>query len=163
MSNSLAEIVHESMASSLLGYIKTLLRDCNTAEDIFQNVFCKLWQTKTSIENIKNLKAFVFAIARNEVWRELDKRKSRIRIVQDDSAFFEVAKPEQISILDSLSLEEALLRIPEEQREIVYLKIYGLLTFQEIADILKISINTATSRYRYGLEKMNKFLRENNE
>jgi RNA polymerase sigma-70 factor (ECF subfamily) len=44
--------------------------------------------------------------------------------------------------------------IPDEQREVIVLHIWGELTFAQIADLLEISANTAASRYRYALAKL---------
>lgn len=49
------------------------------------------------------------------------------------------------------AMEDALRRVPEDQREVLVLKIWGELTFQQIADELGIPPNTAASRYRYAL------------
>ena len=48
----------------------------------------------------------------------------------------------------------ALGEIPEEQREVVVLRIYGQLRFREIAELLSISINTVQSRHRYALDAL---------
>ena len=50
----------------------------------------------------------------------------------------------------------ALASLPAEQREIVILKLYHGMTFEEIGALVEISPNTAASRYRYGLEKLRK-------
>ena len=50
--------------------------------------------------------------------------------------------------------------VGQDQQEVVVLKIWGELTFQEIADTLDISGNTAASRYRYALEKLRDLLNE---
>ena len=49
------------------------------------------------------------------------------------------------------AIEEALQRIPNEQRDVLVLKIWGELTFDQIATELQLSPNTAASRYRYAL------------
>src|SRR5262245_2539860 len=54
----------------------------------------------------------------------------------------------------SVALQSALKSLPAEQREVVVLKIWGQLTFEEAAAIIGISPNTAASRYRYGIEKL---------
>jgi RNA polymerase sigma-70 factor, ECF subfamily len=54
----------------------------------------------------------------------------------------------------ALALQSALRVLPEEQREVVVLRIWGQLTFDEIAGVVDISPNTAASRYRYGLMKL---------
>ncbi len=55
-------------------------------------------------------------------------------------------------------LAAAVERLPNEQREVVILKIWNELTFAEIAGILEISQNTAASRYRYALGALKKTL-----
>ncbi|MCX7886907.1 MAG: sigma-70 family RNA polymerase sigma factor [Verrucomicrobiae bacterium] len=51
-------------------------------------------------------------------------------------------------------VEAALRELPEEQREVLILKLWGNLTFREIAETLQIPQNTAASRYRYALETL---------
>jgi RNA polymerase sigma-70 factor (ECF subfamily) len=56
-------------------------------------------------------------------------------------------------------VEGALKRLPEFYREVVMLKIWGNLTFAEVACVLGIPANTAASRYRYGLTEMRKLMK----
>jgi len=51
-------------------------------------------------------------------------------------------------------LDAAMAGLPEEQREVIVLHLQGKLPFREIARLQEISINTALSRYRYGLDKL---------
>ncbi len=44
--------------------------------------------------------------------------------------------------------------LPEEQKEVIYLKVFDGLTFREIGSVCGVSANTAASRYRYGIEKL---------
>jgi RNA polymerase sigma-70 factor (ECF subfamily) len=53
-----------------------------------------------------------------------------------------------------LALQSALADLPVEQREVVVLRVWGRMTFEEAAVVLEISPNTAASRYRYGLAKL---------
>jgi RNA polymerase sigma-70 factor (ECF subfamily) len=57
-------------------------------------------------------------------------------------------------------IQEAMEKLPEIYREVVTLKVWGELTFAEIADSLDIPANTAASRYRYGLQELRKLTRE---
>jgi RNA polymerase sigma-70 factor (ECF subfamily) len=54
----------------------------------------------------------------------------------------------------TIELQSALGQLPEEQREVVVLHIWGQLNFEEVGAALEISPNTAASRYRYGLSKL---------
>jgi RNA polymerase sigma-70 factor (ECF subfamily) len=53
-----------------------------------------------------------------------------------------------------LALQSALAELPVEQREVIMLRVWGRMTFEEAAAVLDISPNTAASRYRYALEKL---------
>jgi RNA polymerase sigma-70 factor (ECF subfamily) len=53
-----------------------------------------------------------------------------------------------------LALQSALRELPEEQRAIIVLRVWGQMTIEEAALALDISPNTAASRYRYGLAKL---------
>ena len=57
-------------------------------------------------------------------------------------------------------IQDCLGKLPESQREVITLKIWGELTFAEIAEALSISPNTAASRYRYGLEALRHLTKE---
>ena len=56
-------------------------------------------------------------------------------------------------------LQVAMSKVSEKFREVLTLKVWGELTFQEIGETLDISANTAASRYRYGLESLRKILK----
>ena len=55
---------------------------------------------------------------------------------------------------ERLAIEQAMRELPAEQREVVHLKMFEGMTFQEIADVTGESINTVASRYRYAIEKL---------
>ena len=54
----------------------------------------------------------------------------------------------------AIALQSALQMLPDEQREIVVLRMWGQLSFAEAAEVAAVSPNTAASRYRYGLAKL---------
>ena len=56
------------------------------------------------------------------------------------------------------ALEQALKALPPEQREVVHLHVYEGMTFQEVAHATAESINTASARYRYAVDKMRRLL-----
>ena len=59
------------------------------------------------------------------------------------------------------ALQKAIEELPGNFRDVLVLKIWGELTFAEIADALAIPANTAASRYRYALEALRKILKPN--
>jgi RNA polymerase sigma-70 factor (ECF subfamily) len=60
---------------------------------------------------------------------------------------------------EALALQTALRRLPLEQREVVVLRIWGELTFEEVGVVVGCSTSTAASRFRYGCSKLRAVLR----
>jgi RNA polymerase sigma-70 factor (ECF subfamily) len=94
---------------------------------------------------------------------DLARRESR-RAVREESAETDRARLEPVFFAPvegeerRAAIEAALARLSEEQREVLVLKIWGELTFDQIAAQLEISPNTAASRYRYALGALRKEL-----
>ena len=65
-------------------------------------------------------------------------------------------RPDQRVILDEQArlLNDAVAELPDEQREVVLLRLKADMKFRDIARLQKTSVNTALSRYRYGLERL---------
>lgn len=59
-----------------------------------------------------------------------------------------------------VAIEDALRTLPDPQRQVLVMRIWGELTFAQVADALDISPNTAASRYRYALENVRRQWRE---
>lgn len=150
--------VFENYIDKLYHYALFLSRKKESAEEILQNILLKITRKTDLLKNVKNLKAYLYKSLRNEFADYIKKEKKEEYL---PSLLFD-GKSEGIKIEEILSLEEALQKLPDEQREIIILKIYEELTFSEIAELLEISINTAASRYKYGLEKLKESLGETN-
>ena len=103
----------------------------------------------------------VFATIRR---RAIDLARKEDRRHQRETAVGDLAATEWFdrSMEDremSQSIQCALQQIPAEQREVITLRVWGGLTFAEIAHALGLSVNTAASRYRYGLDTLRKLTR----
>ena len=126
------------------------------AEDIVQEAFVRFWRRQHSIENRALLYATVRSTALDRL-RSDQRRARREAVAAHDSAetfeppFFAMDEGQQL-------LAAAVERLPNEQREVLVLKIWNDLTFAEIGNVLEISQNTAASRYRYALGALRKTL-----
>ena len=126
------------------------------AEDVVQDAFVRFWRRQHSIEN----RALLYATVRSTA---LDRLRSDQRRARREAAVAVEGEPHfepQFTTVDEgqQMLAAAVERLPNEQREVVILKIWNELTFAEIANILEISQNTAASRYRYALGALKKAL-----
>ncbi|MBI3829072.1 MAG: sigma-70 family RNA polymerase sigma factor [Planctomycetes bacterium] len=124
-----------------------LLNSREEAEDAVQEVFVGLARARGSLMEVRNLDAYLFSSLRRACGQMLEQR-SRVQRSTD------AAQAVGSTVESPVDYQAALAALPLEQREVIVLKIDGGLTFEEVADALAISPNTAASRYRYALEKL---------
>ena len=151
----LEEII-DRIGDKLFNYLTIKLSSPLDAEDVLQEVFCRLVRYRVRFRFIQNPSAYVFRVARNEAIRFLKNRKTNVERYHSAEELAEVIQDNLIG-LENETLNQtakALAQIPEEQREIIVLKYFEELTFKEIASVCGISINTTTSRLRYGMKKL---------
>ena len=156
------KICYRELAPKLLLFARQWVASPADAEDVVQAAFVKFWQHQPMAqpEHYPLLYSTVRTCA-------LDFRRSserRIRreanpdagVVREDSPFFDHAVEQRE---DAALIELALRELPIEQREVVVLRVWGGLTFAEIAAALDQSINTISSRYRYALQALRRDLK----
>lgn len=126
-------------------------RSLADAEDVLQEAFVRFWRHQRSLGGdpgpllFTSIRRAAVDLARRDLRRE---RREQAAGLDDEASLFEpVAGAED----RTREIEAALRRLPAEQREVLMLKIWGELTFDEIALQLEIPLNTAASRYRYAL------------
>jgi len=126
------------------------------AEDIVQEAFVRFWRRQHSIENRALLYATVRSTALDRLRSDQRRARREAAVALDGAQHLEP----QFTTVDEgqRMLTAAVERLPNEQREVVILKIWNELTFAEIGQVLEISQNTAASRYRYALSALKKIL-----
>ena len=130
--------------------------------DLLQQVFVKLAKRPELLEGVRDERAFLLRLAHNLAIDLIRRRGTREKHSEQLAAepapiFAPASEPDARAFREALGL--ALGEIPSEQRAVVHLKLWEGLTFEQIADLLGIPLNTAASRYRYGLDKLRERLR----
>jgi RNA polymerase sigma-70 factor (ECF subfamily) len=143
-----ARELYERHGRALLAYACALLRDPSAAEDVLHQVFLNVLRGKAAIDG--EPARYLFRAIRNTALNHI---RGQSREVELAGAGVWLESPDG-STETSLALQSALGTLPAEQREVVVLKIWGQLTFEEAADVVGVSPNTAASRYRYGLDRL---------
>lgn len=127
------------------------------AEDVLQEAFVRYWKNQRHLGGSPD--ALILTSIRRAA---IDMGRSRQRrIAREQLAYENTEQVEWFEHKDSAQtelIEKALKQLPEEQREVVVMKIWGNLKFAEIAEALSIPLNTVTSRYRYALGALKKDL-----
>lgn len=154
------ERLYDEHAQALFAFLLNLTRNETDTRDILQDVFVKLARNPEVLEGVANVRSFLLRLAHNatiDLARRTHTRERYGAEQQNEPVFAQSPNPDEQSFRQALV--EALGELPEEQRVVVHLKLWEGMTFEAIAELLDISLNTAASRYRYGLDKLRQRLR----
>ena len=150
--------------------IYLLVKDKYLAEDLFQDVFIRIIDTLNGGRYTDEGKFLPWAlrIAHNmcvDHFRKV-KRSPSIK-TSDDRDIFEVlnffepgADHKMMQTQSHERVRKMIDMLPQDQREVIIMRHYADLSFKEIAELTKCSINTALGRMRYGLINMRKMMAE---
>jgi RNA polymerase sigma factor (sigma-70 family) len=154
--------IYEKYRDDLLRIACSLLNQTAAAEDIVHDVFISFVRNRNNFTLTGSLKAYLIKCVVNRVWN-LNKSKNRnaggdcVEGVLTETVLHSpdkwIIESEQSQILN-----EALAKLPYEQRETVVMHIQGQLKFHQIAKMQEVSTKTAQSRYRYGIDKLRSLL-----
>jgi RNA polymerase sigma-70 factor (ECF subfamily) len=150
----------------IFNYIKSKVLDRDTAEDIFQDTFIKVIKTlKSGVYNEEGkFLPWVMRIAHNLVI-DFFRKSNRIPTIENNDEydlfkFISDTTPNIESILfqDQLvkDLQNLILELPEDQKEVLTMRLYRDMSFKEIAQNTNVSINTALGRMRYAIINLRK-------
>jgi RNA polymerase sigma-70 factor, ECF subfamily len=156
------EALHQRLEPSIKRYVRRLIADPQTCEDIVQDTFLALYLNLSKIEPLSNLRPYVFRIARNACYDLLRKhrRYDEVSIDEDEREGGRLSfdlrdahstPPDDVAhwLLLKLEVEEVIDRLPPDQREVLLLYCEEEMTYAEIAETLDISIGTVKSRLFY--------------
>lgn len=139
----------------LLTLANALLHDRSLAEDVVHDVFVNFTRNIGDFQLTGKLKAYLAACAANQARTLLRRRK-----IHAKTADFEIELPAEnppcpVEAQETgKKLRTSLATLPDDQREVVVLRIKAGLKFKEIAQIQDVSIPTVQGRYRYGIDKL---------
>ena len=157
------ERLWRSYAGGLLSYSIALLGDVAAAEDVLQSVFARLLE-KGVPPGIDSERAYLTRAVRNETLNLL--RGARRREERHDSWLgLPAGDPrDQAELAERRGrIESAVAALPVDQREAVFLKIWGNLSFPEIASVFGVSEDAVEHRYYRGLDSLKNVLESPHE
>jgi RNA polymerase sigma-70 factor (ECF subfamily) len=148
---------------ALLHFAHRLVGDMQLAEEIYQDTMLKAWQQAASFRVDGHLKAWLFRVARNNAIDYM--RKKRLPL-EEYTACTETAaitfRPDREAERSWLSAEvyEAIDELPPAYREVIDLRFFHQLCYQEIAQVLMIPLGTVKSRLNYAISRLTKILND---
>jgi len=129
------------------------------AEDVVQDAFVRFWRSR---QRVTEPLSYLYSCVKHCA---LDAQRARQRQVRREEA---TARQESETLFAGsleqrerqTAIEAALVQLPDKQREVMVMRIWGGLTFPQIATALEISADTAASCYRYAIAKLRTMLAE---
>ena len=151
--------LYDLTAERLVRYAATITRHQDDAEDAVQTTLVKVAGHPKLLRASKQPWAYLLRMVRNEALAILRHRR-RWCFVQNLTDLVTRRSSDQLEGDDrNEAVWQALRELPTVQSEVVVLKIWEELTFQQISQVLEITPSTAASRYRYAIEKLSQKLR----
>ena len=169
--NQAFDILLSRYENRLFSYIYFIVRNNELAEDIFQDTFVKAITTIRQGRYTENGKfpAWITRIAHNLIIDYFRQEKNENVVSNDDS---------EVDLLNNINLSERTIEseiiegqikddvrelvklLPDNRREVVYMRFYQNLSFKEIAEATGASINTALGRMRYAILNLRRMAEE---
>ena len=170
--SAISELI-ERHSRRVRNYIGIMVKDDAVADDIFQETFIKAVKVidEGGYTDSGKFLSWVLRIAHNRVLDHFRREKSSRQLNEKEAGYdvlgsLRVAENTVEDDIVHNELMETVRRLveelPEDQREVVRLRYYSKLSFQEIAEQTEVSINTALGRMRYALINLRRMIKEKN-
>ncbi len=158
-------LIYDTHARAIFAFLLNFTRNDADAGDILQDVFVKVAERPSLLDGVKQIRPWLIRMAHRQAIDLVRRRGSHTRALESSAAETPLFAPVEDADGEAFraAVAEAMAELPEEQRAVVHLKIWEDMTFAQIADAIGMSANTAASRYRYALDKLEALLRPLNK
>lgn len=150
-------ILYENYADALLGVIKKVISDDDTAQDVLQETFVKIWRYSKKYDSSKaKLFTWLYRIAYNTAIDKIrsQKNKNKNEVQMETSSVYKVTSNELNQ--DVLDIKKHLGRLDEKYQIVINALFFEGMTQQEASDELEIPLGTIKSRLKIGLRELKK-------
>lgn len=138
--------IYEKFFQPLCSYGDKICPDKSLVEDVIQDVFIHLWTKKENLGSTSTIKFYLFLCLKRRLLRVLSQEKKRPHTISDVYRFDLTLKvsPDVPSEAEEMQvrLADALKQLTNRQKEVIYLKFYNNLSFQEVASIMGIEVRS---------------------
>jgi RNA polymerase sigma-70 factor (ECF subfamily) len=156
-SSAVFEQLFKSYFKSLHSYALSIVKDEMTAEEMVQNVFCRLWEKREQIQVLQSMKSYLYRAVHNESINYLRQHKTRAAHHGNIARSIEtIEKTTDRAALSELQqrIHDAVESLPEQCRMVFRLSRYGELDYREIAETMGITVSTVKNQVHHALKVM---------
>jgi len=138
-----------------------IIKDPQASENVVQDVFVKIWTDREKKQIVSNLKSYLYTAVKNHALNYIKREKKLMEPLGDLSYADNNARTPEETLMDKElinKVHQAVRNLPEKCRHIYLMHRYDKLTYNEIAEIQKISVNTVKTQMKRALQKLSKEL-----
>lgn len=143
-------------------HIRRILIDHDDANDVVQNVFIKVWKSLDGFREDSKLFTWIYRIATNEAITFLNKKKRRflIPLSHVENGLAQSLEHDPLFSGDKiqLMLQKAILKLPEQQRIVFNMKYFGGMKYEEISEVLGVTVGALKASYHHAVKKIEKYV-----
>jgi RNA polymerase sigma-70 factor (ECF subfamily) len=164
--------LQEELEPQIRRFVRRLIGSSFAEDDIIQDTFIALYRNLDRIEPIEKLRPYLYGIARNRCYTELRSTRRMEAVSIDDEPELDFGEtsiiladdaspPEEVThwLMLHLEVQQAMSKLPELQRQVLVMYSEENLSYQEIAEIMNISVGTVKSRIFYAKRALRSLLR----
>jgi RNA polymerase sigma-70 factor (ECF subfamily) len=155
------EILFRNYYTVLYKFTIRIVTDKQEAENIVQDLFVRFWIKRAEIYISSSIKSYLFTAARNSALNYI-KRERRLTLLEDHSDIPGKVMHSPDSELDKdetvAAVRKAISKLPEKCRQIYLMKKYDDLSYNEISEILGISVNTIKTQMKRAIKSLTRNL-----
>lgn len=146
----------------LYWHVRRMVLDHDDSNDVIQNVFIKVWNNLGTFRNECQLFTWLYRIATNESLTFLKQKKRRFFLsfsdVENEMADKLSHDPLFSGDKIQLKLQQAILKLPAQQRLVFNMKYFDGMKYEEIAEILGLTVGGLKATYHHAVKKISKFV-----
>ena len=149
---------HQQLGSYVLGWTKSV----PVTEEVVQDVFLKIWMNREALKSVERFDSYLFIVSRNHTFNALRQSAKKRLKSQEWARHFENEQDFSNDPLDEhyMSLiDAAVAKLPPQQQKVYTLKRQGGLKYDEIANRLEISPETARKHLAAALRSITSYVK----
>lgn len=157
-------LMMDTYQSRLYWHIRRFVVSHDLAQDILQDTFIKAYQNFHQFKQESQLYTWLYRIATNESLQQLNKMKKMQKSDEDATAHLQnlVADNVQPSADEiQILLQRAIAILPEKQKLVFNMRYYEDLPYDDISEILEMSVGTLKTNYHYAKQKVEDYIKQN--
>lgn len=145
-------------------HIRKIVIDHDDANDVVQNVFIKVWGALDNFREDSQLFTWLYRIATNESISHLNSKKRKATFSLDESEYDLEGSLTHSDFISGdkiqMKLQQVILKLPNQQRIVFNMKYFDNMKYEEIAEVLQVTVGALKASYHHAVKKIEKMLKE---